>query len=351
MFFLPKRFFDQRPYWLLGFAATSEVRGLGREVGRFAGADVVAEASGPVTALICEAPHTLFGDDGAPGACAARVLPVLTALSAIVAFVPVRPGAAVRSVAEARRLCKERGPEIGEIIAAHGDSVQVVLSLGFDSGAAMDEGAMPPALQRLSPQTETEAQLAGLAAAQDVAGRRAAFEARCRRIISQYTNESGCTRDERGRWCLLVRRGDRAQLRAALSAVAAETGAGARVDFEVFCAPLAFHWLDIACADPALIGEARAALGVAETTYRQSIQMAYRRALERVDPGALRQTDATNACRKLSGYFHILDQVADGQIKAVRGGLDTRVRLTGKPLEQTWLVRFETAPPVETRAA
>ena len=348
----PWQWTKHTPFWLLGFARSDQVRHLGQPLGEFAGVPVCAERHGPVAALICEAPIPIFrgvrsksltfgwiGADGTPGVQgAARVRPIQNALTSIVPFVPVRPGTALRSAIEARRLCKERGQEILEAIEQHADLLQGTLSFRLDVTSLKKMTLSEDMVGQLAAQTDAEQQLVDLVRQQALDGRLAAIRARCNRLLADYTREALQLNSSGTSWSVLLTRQDRAQLIQGIEELTRNVDG--EIVFDAFASPVDYHEFNIACADPGAIDEARAALGLAEKTSRKSIQMAYRRTCERLGIQSGSLTADNSAADRLLSYYHLLDLIALGQIRASQGGPEMPISLTGQILRRTWLMEF-----------
>lgn len=267
--------------------------------------------------------------------------PVLSAVSSLLPMVPLRPGTGFPSEEAIRRMLAGRADELDEIVLRHSAFLECELVAEFDqTEAEADIIASSPA-GSLKASSVPEFALIQQTIEQSVAGRRAAFISRLRRIINDIAadmmvGESGETARRMSRR-LLIARSARKELRERIRALKAEAAVGARLSLGHFVPPISFRHLEIRGADAAAVDAARAALGIDDSTDRATIRVAYRRSIERIAPAAGGVHDVR--LDRLGAQFGLLDLVAEGQTRASRRP-GMQIRFDKKSLADTWLIKF-----------
>lgn len=266
--------------------------------------------------------------------------PILSAVASVLPIVPLQPGTRFAGEDAIRTMLSGRSEELDEIVLRHSAFLQCDLIAEFDSLEAEADVMTGTAIGTLKATTLPEFTLVQQTLAQSVAGRRAAFIARLRRIIHDVAADmmvgSGGDSALRLSRRLLIPRTARKELRERVNALRSEMGAGARLRLGPFMPPLSFRRLEVRGADAAEVHAARAALGVGDNTDRMTIRVAYRRSLERIAPSGGERGQRLD---RLGAQFGLLDLVAEGQMRAARRP-GAPVRFDEKSLSETWLIKL-----------
>lgn len=268
------------------------------------------------------------------------ISPILSSVSSVLPIVPLQPGTSFRGEDAIRTMLAGRSEELDEIVLRHSAFLECELVAEFDSHEAEADVMAGTCVGALKAATLPEFALVQQTLAQSVAGRRAAFIARLRRIINDLAADmmigSGGDSALRLSRRLLIPRAARKELRERVNALRSEIGAGARLRLGHFMPPLSFRRLEVRGADAAEVDAARAALGVDDNTDRMTIRVAYRRSLERMAPSSGERDQRLD---RLGAQFGLLDLVAEGQLRAARRA-GTPVRFDEKSLSETWLIKL-----------
>ncbi|MFO1186000.1 MAG: GvpL/GvpF family gas vesicle protein [Alphaproteobacteria bacterium] len=267
--------------------------------------------------------------------------PILSAVSSVLPIVPLRAGTGFDGEGAIRKMLAGRAEELDEIVLRHSAFLECELTAEFDQMEAAADLMSSTPVGMLKASSVPEFTLVQQTLVQSVAGRRAAFIARLRRIINDIAADmmAGQSGDGAARLSrrLLIARSARKDLLDRIRALKNEVGAGARLRLGHFMPPVSFRELEIRGADVDAVHAARAALGVGDTADRMTIRVAYRRSIERIAPtsGAAQDTRLD----RLGAQFGLLDLVAEGQIRAARRS-EAPVCFDAKSLADTWLIKF-----------
>jgi Gas vesicle synthesis protein GvpL/GvpF len=329
---------------LHGVADMSALRMIGPRMADFAGTPVRAIKEGRVVALVSMAPRPVRLPRWLSRmieATAPNLEPVASALTSLFPMLPVTPGTTFASEEALRQMMLARESEIAGLIADHAGFVECELQAGFDGAKAERDIASSGPIAAIQSETESERALVEQSLNQSVMGRRAAFLARLhRRIMDSVADAIPVAAGDDGegiRRRLLIARQDRAQFRASLSSLLDDVGEGAWLRVGAFYPPKSFRRLEVSSADVARVDEARAALGLQETTERHAIRTAYERTIERLCARQA-QDQPRQHLDRLESQFGLLNLVAEGQIRAAHG--ETPIRLDAAALKETWLLKF-----------
>ena len=268
------------------------------------------------------------------------ISPILSAVSSVLPIVPLQPGTSFPGEDAIRTMLAGRSEELDEMVLRHSAFLECELIAEFDSQEAEADVMAATSIGTLKAATLPEFALVQQTLAQSVAGRRAAFIARLRRIIHDLAADMmiGGGGDSALRLSrrLLIPRIARKELRERVNALRGEIGGGALLRLGPFMPPLSFRRLEVRPADAAEVDAARSALGVDANTDRMTIRVAYRRSLERLAPSGGERDQRLD---RLGAQFGLLDLVAEGQLRAARRP-GTPVRFDEKSLSETWLIKL-----------
>lgn len=324
-----------------GVADAERKRVLGTSGGTFAGTTVRLVTEGPVAALTGGCLPRLFKDLHLPGWLPRRkpAFPVrlLSALSSVFPFAPVRPLARFENEESLRSMLAARSDELTQIVALHADCVQCDVMAFFDRKAAEDQLMSAGPLGNIQAVTPAEAALLARTLNQTVSGREAEFIARLNRCLAEHAADTRVPESATGgadfARCVLIKRGSRNALVHALGRLSDEFGSTARIVAGAFGPPSAFASVEIGVPSLEAVSAAQLALGLEERVERTTIRVAYRRSLERVQPTSGIGADASEA---LARQFALLESVAQGQ--ACQGR--QFVALDAASLQHTWLLKL-----------
>jgi Gas vesicle synthesis protein GvpL/GvpF len=270
------------------------------------------------------------------------VSPVLSALATVFPIVPTLAGTVFVSEEPLRAMLAAREPELDEIVLRHSAFLQCNVDANFDTALAVEDVTVRSPVGELRASTESEFELVRRTLEQSVNGRQAVFLARLRRCLADVAADIAGGRSEAGpsgfSASILLARSSRAAFRLALEQIGDEAGVGALIRLGPFLPPISFRRIEVQGANVGQVNAARLALGLDDSSDRSGIRVAYRRTLERLAPGA--GTSARTNVAQLESQFGLLDLIAEGQIKAARGGPDTQVRFDAQSLSKTWLLKL-----------
>lgn len=275
-----------------------------------------------------------------PRPASPSTMPAAAALSSLLPVLAVAEGTVFDSEEQLRGMLLARESEIAGFVTDHSRYVECDLVAGFKSEAARADIVSSGPVSVLTSASDGERQLIERSIEQGIAGRRGAFVARVRRRMLDGAIDvlAPAEDDPRGiiKRRILVAREARSAFRRSMLSIMDDAGAGAWLKLGPYRPPVSFRRLDIAQAAAAEVEAARARLGIAETTDRGAIRVAYERSIERTYSGDAQQDDISRV-KSLESSFGLLSLVAEGQMRATREAI---VRLDAASLESTWLLQL-----------
>ena len=334
------------PLTLHGITHAGMAHAIGPAGADFAGTRVHAITQGSVAALVSEARWFSHWKLPPPFPQIKRSIspsPVLSALASLTPMVPVAGDLRFPSEPSLRKLLADRELELDEIVLRHSGFLECEVRAEFDQSSALADLSNKTSITVVDAINEAEIELVRRTLQQTLAGRQGEFVARLRRILANSAADASTpipgSRHEVFARCVLIARSSCKEFRAALTALARDAGVGARLIVSEMRPPIHFRRLEVRGPNITEIDAAREALGVANSTDRAAIRIAYRRTIERFS--AQSGTEQQEQMARLNAQFSLLELVADGQIKAARGAPDAPVQLDAQSLSQTWLLRFK----------